>query len=63
MAIFPISINDMEKIGNLACDGSADVANLPEYARSNGLKPGSSCLCIDTGDLYMMKSTGQWKKM
>lgn len=60
--IFNISQNDMDGVANLGCDGTADVANLVEYARSNRLKPGSSCYVIDTSELYMMKSNGQWKK-
>lgn len=62
MAIFPIGQNDMDGVANLGCDGSADVANLSDYAKSNNLKPGSSCYVIDTSELYMMKSNGTWKK-
>lgn len=60
--IFPMSMNDMDGVANLGCDGTADVQNLPAYARSNNLKPGSNCYVIDTSELYMMKSTGEWKK-
>lgn len=52
----------MDGVGNLGCDGTADVANLTEYAKMHNLKPGSNCYCIDTGDLYMMKSDFTWKK-
>lgn len=62
MAIFPTAQNDMDGVASLGCDGTADVANLPAYAKSNNLKPGSSCYVIDTQELYMMKSTGEWKK-
>lgn len=49
-------------VGHLACDGTADVRDLPDYARSNNLRLGSDCYVIDTGDLYMMKSDFTWKK-
>ena len=62
MAIFPMAQNDMDGVGNLGCDGVADVQNLTEYAKTHSLKPGSNCYCIDTGDLYMMKSDFTWKK-
>ena len=63
MAIFATAQNDMDGVASLACDGTADIANLPAYAQSSKLKPGSSCLVIDTGELYMMKSNGTWKKL
>ena len=62
MAIFPLAQNDMDGVANLGCDETSDIQNLPAYAKSNNLKPGSNCYIIDTGELYMMKSTGQWKK-
>lgn len=62
MAIFAMSMNDMDGVASLGCDGTADVANLEAYAKSNNLKPGSSCYVIDTSELYMMKSNGTWKK-
>lgn len=43
------------------CDDNADVANLEQFARDNKLQMGSTCYCIDTGTLYMLKSTGEWK--
>lgn len=63
MAIFANGQNEMDGVGSLACDSSADVANLPAYARSHNLKPGSSCLCIDNSTVYMMKSDGTWKSI
>lgn len=63
MAIFPLGKNEMDGVANLACDGTADVANLPAYAQANRLKPGSSCMCIDNGNAYMMKSDGTWKNI
>lgn len=47
----------------LRADGSADVANLPQFAQAQKLKPGSTCLIIDTSEVYMMKSDGQWKAL
>lgn len=44
------------------CDDATDIANLEQFAIDNDLKIGSSCFCIDTGDLYIMKSDRTWKK-
>lgn len=57
--------NNSIKSGTVAdffCDDSSDVANLPQFAEENNLSMGSSCYCIGTGELYMMKSDGTWKK-
>lgn len=59
--IFAISKNDMDGIGNLACDGTMDLNDLPAYAVAHNLKPGSQCMCIDTATVYMMKSDKTWK--
>lgn len=61
--IFPLSQNEMDGVANLGCDGTDDVNNLPKYAESNRLKPGSTCMCIDNGVAYMMKSDGTWKAL
>ena len=61
MAIFVLGQNAMDGVGNLGCDTTADVANLPEFAESNRLKPGSTCMCVATSDVYMMKSDKTWK--
>ena len=58
-AIDPVSPNG---VGHLACDDNNDVPNLAEYAKSNNLKLGSDCYVVDTGDIYVMKSTYEWKK-
>lgn len=55
--------NNMDGVGNLGCDTAADVVNLPTFAESNRLKPGSTCLCIATSDVYAMQSDGTWKKL
>ena len=49
-------------VADFFCDDSSDVANLPQYAQEHNLSMGSTCYCIDTGELYMLKSTGEWKK-
>lgn len=57
--------NDSIKTGKVAdffCDDSSDVANLEQFGRDNNLSMGSSCYCISTGELYMMKSDFSWKK-
>ena len=44
-------------------DAYADVADLPAFATKNHLKPGSTCLVIDTSEVYMMDSLGNWKPL
>lgn len=44
------------------CDDNTDVANLEQFARDHELQIGSTCYCVDTGELYMMKSDFTWKK-
>lgn len=60
MAIFAMGPNKMEGVGDLGCDTTADVPNLPAYAESNRLKEGTTCLCKQTSDVYMMGSDGSW---
>ena len=60
MAIFAMGQNEMDGVGNLGCDSTSDIANLPTYAESNRLKPGSTCLCKETSEIYMMGSDGAW---
>lgn len=50
-------------VASLACDDESDVENLPDFARDNNLKLGTTCLCIDTGEVYAMKSDYTWKKI
>ena len=57
--------NNSVKSGSIAdvfCDSSADVVNLAQFAKDNNLSMGSTCYVIDTGELYILKSTGEWKK-
>lgn len=63
MAIYAIGQNSMDGVGDLACDLVSDIADLPAYADSNRLKPGSTCLCIDTSEVYAMKSDRTWKAL
>lgn len=61
-------INTMEaikpnNIASLACDDETDIANLPQFAEENHLKLGSTCLCVDTGKVYAMKSDFSWKEI
>lgn len=48
-------------VSDFFCDSTADVADLPQFAKDNNLQMGSSCYCIDTSTLYMLKSDGTWK--
>lgn len=63
MAIYSMGPNKIEGVGDLGCDATADVANLPTYADSNRLKEGTTCLCAETSDVYYMKSDRTWKKL
>lgn len=63
MAIYPLGQNTMDGVGHLGCDEASDVANLPDYAKSQNLKPGTDCLCVNTSDVYVMKSDGTFKKL
>lgn len=47
----------------LRADSTSDVPNLPDFATEHDLKPGSSCLVIATGTLYMLDSTETWKAL
>ena len=47
---------------DLMADTSADIANLDTFTEDNGILPGSSCYVIATSDLYVLDSTGTWKK-
>ena len=60
MAIFAIEKNSIEGVGNLACDFETDIQDLRAFAESNRLKPGSTCLCKETSEAYMMGSDGAW---
>ena len=51
------------QVASLACDSESDVANLEQYAKDNNLKLGSTCLVIDTGKVYAMKSDYTWKEI
>jgi hypothetical protein len=58
MGIFAIGQNEMDGVGNLGCDTTADIPNLPVFAESNNLKPGTTCLCKQTSQVYMLGSNG-----
>lgn len=58
-----IKITDQNGVGHLACDDLTDIANLPEYAKSNNLKLGTDCIVVDTGAVYMMKSDYTFKEI
>jgi len=47
----------------LTCDGTADVAKLPEYAEKYKLGLGSTCLCVSNSTVYAMKSDKTWKAL
>lgn len=61
--ITSIQANSANGVGHLACDDTSDYANLPAYAKSNNLKQGTDCICIDNSEVLMMKSSGEFKKI
>lgn len=61
-SIYPIGAVEQDGVVSLGCDETSDVQKLPAYAKYKNIKPGSTCYVVDTGDLYMLKSTGVWKK-
>lgn len=60
--------NDIKtgKVNDIYCSTQSDVANLPTFATENDLKPGSTCLCIGTGQnsaVYAMKEDNSWVQL
>ena len=57
------AINNLSpnSVGHLACDTTADKADLPDYAKSNNLKMGTDCIVIATGEVLMMQSDYTFK--
>lgn len=48
---------------NVYADEMSDVTSeLPQFATENHLKHGSSCVCIETSEVFIMKTDGTWKK-
>lgn len=45
-------------VTELVADSVADIANLPTNVYS-----GSTCICIETSDVYMLNGQKQWKKL
>lgn len=44
----------------LGCDTESDIANLPAFAESNNITPGTTCYQVHGGKVYMMDSNGEW---
>ena len=49
------------KVNDIFCDSASDVSDLPAFAETHKLQPGSSCLCVDESKVYQMKSDKSWK--
>ena len=58
-----IGFNTPNSVGHLCIDSPSDLADLPEYARSNNLRQGTDCICIDDGRVFMMKSDYTFKEI
>lgn len=56
MAIFSLE----NSVYQLGCDTADDVENLPTYAQSNNVTPGTTCYQVHGGKVYMMDSEGEW---
>jgi hypothetical protein len=63
MAINSINSTTQNGVGHLCVDFATDMADLPEYARSNNLREGTDCICIEDGRVYMMQSTFEFKEI
>lgn len=51
------------KQATIYADDATDVTNdLEKFGRDNHLKRGSTCICIDTSEVFLMKTDGTWKK-
>ena len=42
----------------LGCDDSTDIPNLPAYAKSNNIQPGTTCYEVHGGKVLMVDSQG-----
>ena len=47
---------------DIYADTATDVTDLEQFAEDWELTQGSTCLVIDTFDVYVLKSDGTWKK-
>ena len=47
-------------IMELTCDTEADIASLPA---DKTIAPGSSCLVIESSNVYILNSNREWKKI
>lgn len=54
MAIYPIDKNSPDRVGQLGCDSTSDITDLPAYAKGHGLQPGTTCLVPDGTVQYML---------
>lgn len=62
MSFFSLGAVEMDGVVSLGCDEASEIQNLPEYVKNKNIKAGSTCYVVDTAEVYMMKSTGEWKK-
>lgn len=46
-------------VTEMICDTEADIQNLP----IDNCEPGSTCLCIETSNVYILNSEKIWKKL
>lgn len=54
------------KVNDIFCSTQADVTDLPAFATKHDLKPGSTCLCIGTGQnstVYTMNDESSWVQL
>ena len=49
---------------DLYADSQEDITNeLEAFGKRNHLKHGSTCMCIDTSAVYIMKTDETWKQV
>jgi len=49
-------------IVDIVADSETDVANLPTKA-SHNIEAGSTCIVIETSEVYMLNNQDQWVKL
>ena len=54
MAIYAMDKPSQDGVGQLGCDSTSDIQNLEAFAKSNNLKPGTTCLVPDGTVQYML---------
>ena len=54
------SISDNGYVESYIADKEADMTTIKKIYNLRTCAPGSTCFVIETGNVYMMDSTGEW---